>query len=156
MILLRYFNSRPHEEVDREASDYVLTEYEFQLTTSRRGRHKTEGSTNVESEISTHDLTKRSTIASTHLSFTAGISTHDLTKRSTAKNSWISICLTFQLTTSRRGRHQSTWCCRYSTPISTHDLTKRSTLLRTIPTLYLMHFNSRPHEEVDYMISRTL
>ena len=77
-----YFNSRPHEEVDKPAA----------------GR-------DLDAVISTHDLTKRSTW--TRFRFFCNrslISTHDLTKRSTHAAGAISREYLFQLTTSRRGR----------------------------------------------------
>ena len=122
--------------------------------------------------ISTHDLTKRSTWDTERYGNYIRISTHDLTKRSTLTD-WTKIgdVITFQLTTSRRGRqhlHQP-GNCRHG--ISTHDLTKRSTKSlrdklveetfqlttsrrgRLEPTMRLLrlvgNFNSRPHEEVD-------
>ena len=56
---------------------------EFQLTTSRRGRH--EGLHNLErvGNVSTHDLTKRSTGRKVLIQGNHDVSTHDLTKRST-------------------------------------------------------------------------
>ena len=122
----RYFNSRPHEEVD---SLGISEEYGI--------------------FISTHDLTKRSTkkwVISIRLS---KISTHDLTKRSTRNMNFSISMHIFQLTTSRRGRlsgrcGMDRWKYFNSRPheevdtsflvlrkcflISTHDLTKRSTL----------------------------
>ena len=145
-----YFNSRPHEEVDMCKKAQVFHALTFQLTTSRRGRRfvsfflKQESYFNsrpheevdkrsiagymLEASISTHDLTKRSTISCTCDYLATYISTHDLTKRSTGKQVWqifllmmisthdltkrstvlmlrLSIVALFQLTTSRRGRH---------------------------------------------------
>ena len=37
--------------------------------------------------------------------------------------------------------------------ISTHDLTKRSTVTNLLLTNKFLHFNSRPHEEVDSKIA---
>ncbi len=117
-----YFNSRPHEEVDPS------------------WLHAS-GSVPV---ISTHDLTKRSTIPLLQVSLNClpfqlttsrrgrrspafVISTHDLTKRSTFTPRNTDSTIEFQLTTSRRGRLsvRGGSCCRGR--ISTHDLTKRST-----------------------------
>ena len=125
-----HFNSRPHEEVDTDAlntTDFVPT---FQLTTSRRGRLRCQFAFPVSVDISTHDLTKRSTMIPVLYPLPP---------------------LTFQLTTSRRGRQTHTRLIvifRYfnSRPheevdghlislfhnlvlISTHDLTKRSTVI---------------------------
>ncbi len=100
------------------------------------------------------------------------ISTHDLTKRSTKIILWLLIWnYLFQLTTSRRGRQtegsgnassrnfnsrpheevddvMQTWYFNMNI-ISTHDLTKRSTFWTRHLFYLLNHFNSRPHEEVD-------
>ena len=99
-----HFNSRPHEEVDN--SEYII---------------------NNERNISTHDLTKRSTFIFRSITALLDISTHDLTKRSTLRVKFIAGPFQlFQLTTSRRGRPCS------HVPFSTNK-----------------YFNSRPHEEVD-------
>ena len=87
---IRYFNSRPHEEVDGK---YMLFFYDLD-------------------KISTHDLTKRSTNPAIRGYRNFIISTHDLTKRSTAAH---------QMQCLRKG-------------ISTHDLTKRSTQKPSIHT----------------------
>ena len=101
------------------------------------------------------------------------ISTHDLTKRSTFfPRTTIRIGL-FQLTTSRRGRRFPPAGPRssphfnsrpheevdYDCPvfcfviyISTHDLTKRSTPFAIRFPWFLWNFNSRPHEEVDVFV----
>ena len=194
IIIAKNFNSRPHEEVDPQASDHI---------------HQTQG-------ISTHDLTKRSTVwiwrilkHCTHFNsrpheevdeilseewWEIDISTHDLTKRSTCwecsdsgfifhfnsrpheevdailwmyfreflyfnsrpheevddltiitdEPFWI-----FQLTTSRRGRQFDVLAILLPVTISTHDLTKRSTRREKNMKEVKLHFNSRPHEEVD-------
>ncbi len=101
-----HFNSRPHEEVDNPA----FASFAELLT------------------ISTHDLTKRSTLPGVRYAvFHVVISTHDLTKRSTFTPRNTDSTIEFQLTTSRRGRLsvRGGSCCRGR--ISTHDLTKRST-----------------------------
>ena len=143
---------------------------EFQLTTSRRGRRKDRSHNSSHRNISTHDLTKRSTLIQSYpkwrgifqlttsrrgrlvveiterrrgyfnsrpheevdvmvYSFPGNrdISTHDLTKRSTAFSQHFSMLNPFQLTTSRRGRHDFVPTFRMAKEISTHDLTKRST-----------------------------
>ena len=121
--------------------------------------------------ISTHDLTKRSTIRNNGRKHGITISTHDLTKRSTVASYGFEEKEVFQLTTSRRGRrydydsdgtykhfnsrpHEEVDLVQIFTSklflISTHDLTKRSTVYAplTVKSSY-NHFNSRPHEEVD-------
>ena len=123
----RYFNSRPHEEVDAtitiameriSISTHDLTKrstwfryslpnfFSFQLTTSRRGRQYT------------HHWPLKVRIT---------ISTHDLTKRSTDTEYCCTSYWPFQLTTSRRGRRVRITRTTLVTGISTHDLTKRST-----------------------------
>ena len=77
-----YFNSRPHEEVDKMAARSLTKFLAFQLTTSRRGRHYRRSQSHIPISISTHDLTKRST------AIFPPIKTNGA----------------FQLTTSRRGR----------------------------------------------------
>ena len=80
-------------------------------------------------DISTHDLTKRSTTKMPPSAFQdTEISTHDLTKRSTRNISKL----------------------RQFFVISTHDLTKRSTNRLLSLLVFQLHFNSRPHEEVDF------
>ena len=80
--LVENFNSRPHEEVDTAYLQTPLEYRLFQLTTSRRGRQ--------------FDVLA--------ILLPVTISTHDLTKRSTLKIFIRTITLIFQLTTSRRGR----------------------------------------------------
>ena len=105
-LLLEPFNSRPHEEVDVNNLYYRM--YDVIL--------------------STHDLTKRSTILSEISS---------------------SLCI-FQLTTSRRGRRYTPVPTLRAHVLSTHDLTKRSTYAQSFALLDNVPFNSRPHEEVDF------
>ena len=172
---LEDFNSRPHEEVDQEIPDikneihisthdltkrstieqtYSVQRVVFQLTTSRRGRLITpSGTTKPKSNFNSRpheevDYTQLYRICAKkyfnsrpHEEVDDYLQTYANTGRE------------FQLTTSRRGRPQRVPQSPCKAEISTHDLTKRSTLLRTIPTLYLMHFNSRPHEEVDQRIA---
>ena len=56
------------------------------------------------------------------------ISTHDLTKRSTMWQTYAVSPFAFQLTTSRRGRRSNQLKDARCYVISTHDLTKRSTV----------------------------
>ena len=147
---VRCFNSRPHEEVDydpasektreigvsthdltkRSTSAYLVSQaqLEFQLTTSRRGRHSIVRAviwlficfnSRPHEEVDGKGIT---------LYYDTEVSTHDLTKRSTFIPSLIpDRNLLFQLTTSRRGR---------PTLAFEHNMTEKG-------------FNSRPHEEVD-------
>ena len=78
------------------------------------------------------------------------ISTHDLTKRSTQRLPVNQPCITFQLTTSRRGRLHGRNSNHHVPTISTHDLTKRSTC-RVAAIDHNCYFNSRPRKEVDFL-----
>ena len=99
-----HFNSRPHEEVDRGASQPLQVPENFN---SRP--HEEVDYTQV---VTSFGILR--------------ISTHDLTRRSTSSVHSSPVSLSFQLTTSRRGR-----------------LSNSYSLLQT------NYFNSRPHEEVD-------
>ena len=82
-----HFNSRPRKEVDIEW---------------RKGTGNT--------DISTHDLARRSTAWEFILCKRIGISTHDLARRSTCPSLRPrSSSILFQLTTSQGGRQRSTW-----------------------------------------------
>ena len=107
-----------------------------------------------------------------------GISTHDLTRRSTIDPDNVKHERLFQLTTSQGGRPSADITPRVHVVISTHDLTRRSTLrsnkpryVRDISThdltrrstgsrgLYIsisLNFNSRPHKEVDVICSNII
>ena len=102
------FNSRPHEEVDENIRCAAYAP-----------------------DISTHDLTKRSTNLQRLTQHRRNISTHDLTKRST-----------IHLTAAEN--HEKHFNSR------PHEEVDRSHSVRTAPE---MDFNSRPHEEVDMMYS---
>ena len=103
--ILRYFNSRPHEEVD-------LADRTFGIKVKN---------------ISTHDLTRRSTYVSS---------------KSTEPG-------TFQLTTSRGGRHL-TMDEGYEAGFTFQLTTSRGGRPNPLPMQALIcYFNSRPHEEVD-------
>ena len=169
----------------------------FQLTTSRRGRRRQAEIAEKHFHISTHDLTKRSTLLiAKRFVLAFEISTHDLTKRSTTVQGLstgngshfnsrpheevdseffrnVIFFHKFQLTTSRRGRQLNSFMLSLLIILSTHDLTKRSTsnqlaALRNLLIFQLttsrrgrpqqitessavLYFNSRPHEEVDYI-----
>ena len=131
------FNSRPHKEVD-EVSE--VTEQEL-------------------IELSTHDLTRRSTKSPFKVRKPVDLSTHDLTRRSTICRELKSVVAsTFQLTTSQGGRRVSMESIQISTSfnsrphkevdtlawrnplaryLSTHDLTRRSTPSRNAVCPYL-------------------
>ncbi len=83
--------------------------------------------------LSTHDLTQRSTKDGMVFKGLNTLSTHDLTQRSTQPD------------------HRK----QYRTVLSTHDLTQRSTILIPVPPDFLKSFNSRPHAEVDGYPKRT-
>ena len=100
-----YFNSRPHKEVDLVILAIPLWSWIFQLTTSQGGRLNSHFRYPLFFIISTHDLTRRSTLANIdhdmldenfnsrphkEVDLLSGqtlailcISTHDLTRRST-------------------------------------------------------------------------
>ena len=125
--IIRSFNSRPHEEVDPDMQAEQPRSCNFQLTTSRRGR--LEASVVFPSTVllSTHDLTKRSTLQVAISVLVIHLSTHDLTKRSTVirvhSGYWITLS-THDLT--KRSTQLSTPALIHI-GLSTHDLTKRST-----------------------------
>ena len=145
-----YFNSRPHEEVDEGNKIHGLQEDISTHDLTKRSTSALYADT-PKLSISTHDLTKRSTkYAALFKLADSTISTHDLTKRSTVKFFFVACKYTFQLTTSRRGRHDLQQMFQFDQPfqlttsrrgrlsvslvlhgltdISTHDLTKRSTV----------------------------
>ena len=84
------------------------------------------------SDLSTHDLTQRSTPEDPQERHHQYLSTHDLTQRST----------------------QPVNTMLYLTFLSTHDLTQRSTTSRGHIQPNSEPFNSRPHAEVDKRICR--
>ena len=99
----------------------------FQLTTSRRGRplpilfHKLSWSFNSRPH-------EEVDLCLSCFTSSVGVSTHDLTKRSTLHSTCRNMALyLFQLTTSRRGRLIIIIIASVLTNVSTHDLTKRST-----------------------------
>ena len=101
----------------------------FQLTTSRGGRPQQMMQAEIDLSISTHDLTRRSTLCGRGCFKSDYISTHDLTRRSTGDVSDADQRIN----------------------ISTHDLTRRSTVWTFIGYRLKIYFNSRPHEEVDLL-----
>ena len=144
-----YFNSRPHEEVDKFLIANAEKKKGFQLTTSRRGRRGIAPMWKAHDSVSTHDLTKRSTHHLSNTDHIDRVSTHDLSKRSTVGTIGRKTAVAFQLTTSRRGRRRSKEHQTRFANVSTHDLTKRSTGPALTPCQWQKSFNSRPHEEVD-------
>ena len=130
------------------------------------------GASSATGYISTHDLARRSTGNCGASSATGYISTHDLARRSTLAivrdeqvcyyfnsrpheevdasfQTQYGLRLSFQLTTSRGGRPASLLARHVIVNISTHDLTRRSTSRLLLLLVFQLHFNSRPHEEVD-------
>ena len=145
----------------------------FQLTTSRRGRRWCRLPLLFLRDISTHDLTKRSTgITEEKLqkdryfnsrpheevdsklsraqALEVVISTHDLTKRSTDFLVFSSCLIVFQLTTSRRGRRRERFCLRSCLYFNSRPHEEVDMVAATLP-IWKNHFNSRPHEEVDWV-----
>ena len=104
MLFGIYFNSRPHEEVD------LIQRLVWTLVIHFNSRPHEEvdrryGNPYRYLDISTHDLTRRSTAYEKVRSIVSNISTHDLTRRST-QTIWVVRMSdnVFQLTTSRGGR----------------------------------------------------
>ena len=125
-------------------------EYVFQLTTSRRGRRGIAPMWKAHDSVSTHDLTKRSTHHLSNTDHIDRVSTHDLSKRSTVGTIGRKTAVTFQLTTSRRGRH--TPGRSFFSPTTSFNSRPHEEVdtLRTPSALSAtVCFNSRPHEEVD-------
>ena len=150
---IKNFNSRPHEEVDDDGLISSYTILLFQLTTSRRGRLSPKIVLSNSRNISTHDLTKRSTIVKRfakilHIYFNSrpheevdydftilliNVVTFQLTTSRRGRHGWqekYEKLKEFQLTTSRRGRQELDEQIYSRVEISTHDLTKRSTVER--------------------------
>ena len=124
-----HFNSRPREKVDKQA---VVCTICF--------------------DISTHDLTRRSTShQAAHPTFCI-ISTHDLARRSTRDGEEPKRAHLFQLTTSQGGRPEWRLEKIGKSSLSTHDLARRSTLAIVRDEQVCYYFNSRPHEEVDLVL----
>ena len=98
------FNSRPHEEVDEITIMRFVTIVISTHDLTRRSTLSWKWYAEL-SNISTHDLTRRSTLLFSIYTAIVVISTHDLTRRSTFMNEFL----------------------HYVVNISTHDLTRRST-----------------------------
>ena len=123
----RNFNSRPHKEVDGSPLITSVLISPFQLTTSQGGRRSPPRMQSALHDISTHDLTRRST-CTCYTSY--------------GKPS------EFQLTTSQGGRlkevpHLQPSLYFNSRPHKEVDITQ------AFRSLQRKHFNSRPHKEVD-------
>ena len=78
-----YFNSRPHKEVDLNPVNMLLLTAYFNSRPHKEVDHQIQDDLNS-IRISTHDLTRRSTLGTLALGCYNYISTHDLTRRSTA------------------------------------------------------------------------
>ena len=99
------FNSRPHKEVDNSTNSSITFSLSFQLTTSQGGRRCCLLCPQEGNCLSTHDLTRRSTVFNWFIWERDGLSTHDLTRRSTfVPCSPDTGHMHFQLTTSQGGR----------------------------------------------------
>ena len=131
MLIIKFgsksFNSRPHEEVDvtRQYLNILFNLSTHDLT--RRSTKKT-GRFFKCVHLSTHDLTRRSTRNQRIRRRDYVLSTHDLTRRSTFPIdvfSFFSNLSTHDLT--RRSTKLMLRSRGYSV-LSTHDLTRRSTL----------------------------
>ena len=99
----------------------------FQLTTSRRGRLDVRVDHQRFNDLSTHDLTQRSTI---FYPFSGLFPVFQLTTSRRGRHSMSGIIIltkAFQLTTSRRGRLGHKYSAESCRKLSTHDLTQRST-----------------------------
>ena len=144
------FNSRPHTEVDINSCSYIYRKWSFQLTTSHGGRPIRSGERDYCYYLSTHDLTRRSTIVrlSTETR-NKPFNSRPHTEVDNISRESMGSPLSFQLTTSHGGRpsicSSSSFCLRSfnSRPhtevdvdiqtipvhiyLSTHDLTRRST-----------------------------
>ena len=80
------------------------------------------------------------------------ISTHDLTRRSTEKRGELRKTFTFQLTTSRGGRRGLPLLIEALSHFNSRPHEEVDTQLQYLREK-LYYFNSRPHEEVDRMMS---
>ena len=123
----RTFNSRPHAEVDDVIGPVHSHIHAFQLTTSRRGRPciRLQWDGNSCFQLTTSRRGRH--IHPVLLMGSEELSTHDLTQRSTSTIHSHGSTSFFQLTTSRRGRQQGALIDDIVSGLSTHDLTQRST-----------------------------
>ena len=122
-----HFNSRPRKEVDGIRGKATGMVFSFQLTTSQGGRPRAAKHCCFCIYISTHDLTRRSTVTGRCLRLSASYFNSrphkevDLEKFETSERKVIS---THDLT-----RRSTKIAVKHTAPnsISTHDLTRRST-----------------------------
>ena len=145
-----YFNSRPHEEVDKRKLVFDINQILFQLTTSRRGRR------NISNVLIWNIIFQLTT-----------------SRRGRRNISNIFVWnIIFQLTTSRRGRrlpfyqriivtpyfnsrpHEEVDSLCHPTIIYTSSFQLTTSrrgrqLFQKLLLHCLCYFNSRPHEEVD-------
>ena len=129
--VMRYFNSRPHEEVDFVYVCLILDVVTFQLTTSRGGRLVY---VCLILDVVTFQLTTSRggrLCADSSPYHRHGISTHDLTRRSTYN--WFVSSNLFIYFNSR--------------PHEEVDLVYN--IVQKL--VHISNFNSRPHEEVDVL-----
>ena len=99
-----YFNSRPHEEVDHTFSSVGASDSIFQLTTSRGGRLQSSSFRCSSFEYFNSRPHEEVDWLACVLAYYVYISTHDLTRRSTVYIQVLQEDREFQLTTSRGGR----------------------------------------------------
>ena len=121
------FNSRPHKEVDPKTRSGTGAEKCFQLTTSQGGRQ----------------------YPRQHFRDCLNLSTHDLTRRSTCVVEYLIFLDVFQLTTSQGGRPAH---MHGNIGVTTFQLTTSQggrQLFRQLTSGSTITFNSRPHKEVD-------
>ena len=167
------FNSRPHEEVDKDTRVRLHLLVIFQLTTSRRGRLHSTGNisrlcipfnSRPHEEVDPLEPRSRSVpekdfqlttsrrgrlLSGFHLTSVTSFNSRPHEEVDPDDPAILGILNIFQLTTSRRGRPDDAHNGSMRTCLSTHDLTKRSTIYSHTNTVRPRSFNSRPHEEVD-------
>ena len=122
----------------------------FQLTASRRGWHRISDILNFSTVISTNSLTKRLT-KSLPLS---GLQ-HNLFQLTASRRGWPCglhvVHTAFNISTHSLTKRLTMLAASFASIliISTHSLTKRLTVTYIIHLLYIIYFNSQPHEEAD-------
>ena len=121
------FNSRPHEEVDTITQQEHKVAVIFQFTTSRGGRLWKPSCSNMESKSFNSRPHEEVDVCSKPFWVATVLSIHDLTRRSTYTIASPSVIFSFQFTTSRGGRHNSSQLSISPRVLSIHDLTRRST-----------------------------
>ena len=125
--VINYFNSRPHEEVDA-LSDRIWLSLSYFNSRPHEEVDDKKGVSMSDIDISTHDLTKRSTMEQYQKSFIMEhFNSRPHEEVDQLKEPFPQEDQLFQLTTSRRGRLEGLRNSFNSWFISTHDLTKRST-----------------------------